>query len=1106
MATIGTLAIKIEANTTALERGLASAEQSVKAAGRAMQNAGKVMTAGITAPLIGIAAMATKAGTALDREMGNVQSLGLAAERTRELKTAVQDLAIEAGKSTTDVAQGLYQVVSAFGDSADTARILETNVKAAAAGLATVNDAIALTSAVTKGYGDTSAEAVQHASDLAFVTVQLGQTSFPELAASIGRVVPLASALAVAQEELFAVMATATGVTGGASEVSTQLRGILQSLMAPTADMTNLFKAMNVETGAAMLQQYGLIGAIQAIVAAAEASGTPLQKFIGSIEGQTLALALAGPLADDYTEKLGAMENAAGATDAAFRAQTEGINAAGFAAQQAGIRWEVFLQKINDGLGPAKLAALDALEPIAEKALALADAFANANPKLQFWIVTAAAAAAAAGPLLMALGSLTVAASALVSPAGLVVAAVAAIGAAAWLAYPYLQQMGILETVAAWATNAATALTNAATALAGMVQGLDAATIEEIKTQATTQVAEVTAHVQSLAVEFEAAFETGSWAGIAELARSKTASVGEAIGAGLADLQQTALLAAVMGMAALRMQANAAIAQAEAFVDESGIRAWVERTTAAARQWVQSVLAESGPAAEFVQRNVDRVAGVVNRIQTRMGEVGDMAAAARFNAAVASILETIGVVNATKTDVILTATGALTKGLTALMNLLSDAVSAWDAEAITTALAASATALSEGIAAVFDPGNFGDLGTASGNLSKAISSKLGEMLGSETFATDLGVAVGTATAAIVEAAAAFVGNFMNQISATDITQFQANVDAFVQNFLTGVVTGLAQADWSGIGTAIKDAILLAIKSQFAQQTPLETLTLGPVGKVMGAAEQRLGVPTWGDIWSNVNNLFGRGNKIEATVEATEIVVPPDIEAISCPFSIEDVMVDPTQFDGGLPAVNGALEIQSLDLTAVGGDASGRLPVEGVMKMTPAGEDPAMNAANQAAEALNSFSFSWPSLPEWVWPAYPAWRWPSLPRWVWPSIPRPSWIGDLQLPRPGWLGELLAWSPVVTVRGGMGATGPAVPVGANAAGTPYWRGGLSLVGEEGPELVNLPRGAAVFSADETRAMLEQPAPVTVNVSVAKLAGDLDEEALAYRIAGMIRRRA
>lgn len=34
------------------------------------------------------------------------------------------------------------------------------------------------------------------------------------------------------------------------------------------------------------------------------------------------------------------------------------------------------------------------------------------------------------------------------------------------------------------------------------------------------------------------------------------------------------------------------------------------------------------------------------------------------------------------------------------------------------------------------------------------------------------------------------------------------------------------------------------------------------------------------------------------------------------------------------------------------------------------------------------------------------------------------------------------------------------IGANAAGTPNWRGGLTLVGEKGPELVSLPRGAAI----------------------------------------------
>lgn len=44
------------------------------------------------------------------------------------------------------------------------------------------------------------------------------------------------------------------------------------------------------------------------------------------------------------------------------------------------------------------------------------------------------------------------------------------------------------------------------------------------------------------------------------------------------------------------------------------------------------------------------------------------------------------------------------------------------------------------------------------------------------------------------------------------------------------------------------------------------------------------------------------------------------------------------------------------------------------------------------------------------------------------------------------------------------------VGANAAGTEYWGGGISLVGEDGPELVSMSRGARVTPAAATRRML------------------------------------
>jgi hypothetical protein len=44
------------------------------------------------------------------------------------------------------------------------------------------------------------------------------------------------------------------------------------------------------------------------------------------------------------------------------------------------------------------------------------------------------------------------------------------------------------------------------------------------------------------------------------------------------------------------------------------------------------------------------------------------------------------------------------------------------------------------------------------------------------------------------------------------------------------------------------------------------------------------------------------------------------------------------------------------------------------------------------------------------------------------------------------------------------------VGQNANGTDNWRGGLTLLGERGAELVNLPRGSQVFDAQESARML------------------------------------
>lgn len=54
-------------------------------------------------------------------------------------------------------------------------------------------------------------------------------------------------------------------------------------------------------------------------------------------------------------------------------------------------------------------------------------------------------------------------------------------------------------------------------------------------------------------------------------------------------------------------------------------------------------------------------------------------------------------------------------------------------------------------------------------------------------------------------------------------------------------------------------------------------------------------------------------------------------------------------------------------------------------------------------------------------------------------------------------------------------------GHNAGGTDYWRGGLTWINEEGPEIVNLPRGAQVIPAQQSAQMAKGNGDIHVHIS-------------------------
>jgi TP901 family phage tail tape measure protein len=364
------LKIKVQADTASAKSSISNLQSqlaSVKSGGIAAGTSGAAgfigMAAGITGAVVVAKKLAQGIGECistsneLNKSMANVATLiPKSTERVYELKDGVMDLSVETGKSFDDLSQGTYQVISAFGDSADTMDYLTISANGAAAGMSTTEEMLNLISATMKGYGDVSVEAAKHTSDLAFQTVKLGQTSIPALSSAIMKVTDNSSKLGISQEELYTTFATLTGVTGEAAEVSTQFKSAQVALLSPTDSMSKAMKAMGYESGKAMIEQNGLSGTMKLINDYAIKANIPLQDLTGSTEAMTFVSAIGSKQNGVYNDKLGEMENASGSTNEALTEVKDGVNSLGFEVDQNKAKWEKLKVKIGDDFNPvAKL-------------------------------------------------------------------------------------------------------------------------------------------------------------------------------------------------------------------------------------------------------------------------------------------------------------------------------------------------------------------------------------------------------------------------------------------------------------------------------------------------------------------------------------------------------------------------------------------------------------------------------------------------------------------------------------------------------------------------------------------------------------------------------
>lgn len=979
----------------------------MQGAAQKMAGAGTALSVGVTAPLVALGATAIDASTKMNYQLANVASLGVA--NADKFKNSLQELGVEMAIMPDELAQGLYDVYSAFGPVENSFFILEQSAMAAKAGLATTSESMSLLAAVTRGYGDTSSEAVSKVSDLAFMAVNLGQTTFPELAASIGRVVPLAASLGVTQEELFNVMATATGVTGNTSEVATQMRQTLQALLSPTKATAALMAELGYQTGEAMMADLGYIGVLQTLYDASERTGKPLQRFISGIEGQTLAIALNQNLAGDYADRLGMVSDATGATTKAFDAQTNGINKAGFAMQQARVKMTVMAQRLGDGLGPAVLAATNALAPFVDFLMRVSFAFSQMGEGQQMAIIGTLAAIAALGPALLMLAgvasglgalismmsALAGIAAAIVSPIGLLVGAIVALGAA--LLYFDVGGIGTaLAGIASGVTTMATDMWNARANIMEWVLAVVEAGADSVEARDAFSL--LPASIQGIA---------GALTGTIETVSSFGAAVQEQFGIAATQFSE---LSTTVG--ASFQAAN------EAVVAFGASEAWTSTVAAVTENAGAIATAISGAFSGDIslEQAWTTIQSELTNLQTNITGLLQSDAFGTFAADLSAAfgLDTLGAM--------------LSEKLQPALAVLDEPLARFG-QTISTAFSSLPQA-AESIGGL--GAKFTEVGTALGTLFTTLSGAVGEAGGSVDWGQILGIATVAAATATINAASATISNIGVVFSAA-ITQIGLVATGFtgVISGFTQIVDGIANRDWSTVFAGFK-TVFTSIGTFITDTVANMTATMSELTtNIGGALTNTLADLGFDEMAAKVNEFVAGVSGFFDTVSGIaggqiNITIP-------------------------IPEWIGALQTWTWPT----------LPTF-IWPTLPTFTWPTLP------------KFTWPTLPEWTWPTLPSFTWPKLPTWEWPKIPTPDWWGGL--------------------------TGL---FGGQQLGTSYFHGGMTWIGEAGPEpvwfngpqLVNLPRGAQIMNNTEARRGMGANRNMTINTTVAN---QFD----AYRLLQMI----
>lgn len=241
----------------------------------------------------------------------------------KDIQAQIIELSNKTGESVADLSESVYSAISGGVDTADAVAVVEKATQLAAGGFTSTATAIDVLTTAINAYGLSTDDAAK-LSDYLLITQNLGKTTVDELAGSMGKVIPLASAYGVQMDNLSSAYAIMTANGIATTESTTYLKSMLKELGDSGSTVSEVLQQQTGKTFAELNAEGMSLGDVLSILGNSVDGDTgKFNELWSSSEAGIGALSILGSGTERYTEVLDTMRDSAAATESAYATMTD---------------------------------------------------------------------------------------------------------------------------------------------------------------------------------------------------------------------------------------------------------------------------------------------------------------------------------------------------------------------------------------------------------------------------------------------------------------------------------------------------------------------------------------------------------------------------------------------------------------------------------------------------------------------------------------------------------------------------------------------------------------------------------------------------------------